>query len=229
MKTLPQITGPAGFDGDDVALAAEIYHVMKSYEFVFTLVFMKDLLHSVEPVTKALQGRSIGYKDSMPLIRAVYKVIEEMGSQENFEKFYSQAADLLQRSQAQGDDVDPTPFPSRPIRHRRRSSLLQDFVVEETLGQRRDPKIILKSTYHETIDIVLSEMVNRFVKDDAILTAIDTADEMDWEKLQPLTELGIIIPTKLELQIANTLMKYVKKNNRTREMNWETNVSKVRY
>lgn len=29
MKTLPQITGPAGFDGDDIAIAAGISHFIE--------------------------------------------------------------------------------------------------------------------------------------------------------------------------------------------------------
>lgn len=58
MNTLPQITGAAGFDGDDVALAAGLYNVMAALEFVFALIFMKDLLQTIEPVTKALQGRT---------------------------------------------------------------------------------------------------------------------------------------------------------------------------
>lgn len=98
MKTLPQITGDAGFDGDDVALAAGLSHVMLSLEFVFVLVFMNDFLQVIEPVTKILQGREIGYKNSMPLIRAVHTTIKNMRTKENFEKNYSQATDLLPKS-----------------------------------------------------------------------------------------------------------------------------------
>lgn len=49
MNTLPNITGANGFDGDDMALAAGLYSYWYS----------KDLLQTIEPVTKALQGQEI--------------------------------------------------------------------------------------------------------------------------------------------------------------------------
>lgn len=209
METLHKITGPAGFDGDDIALAAGIFHVMASYEFLFTLIFMKDLLQTIEPVTKALQGRAIGYKDSMPLIRAVYTTIEQMRTQESFDKYYSQATDLLQTSQS----LDLVHVRSRTTRNRRRSTMLKGCVVSETLGERSEEAIILKSTFFETIDIVLIEMVNRFIKEDAILAAIDTADDMDLQKLRPLTELHIELPTELELKIAKEYINGIREKN----------------
>lgn len=209
MKTLPQITGAAGFDGDDVALAAGISHIMASLEFVFVLVFTKDLLQMIEPVTKALQGREIGYKDSMPLIRAVYTTIEKMRTPENFEKYYGEAM-KLQRGE---NLTQPSIASDRPIRDRRQSTMLNDSVVEETLGQRSESSIVLKSSFYETIDIILIEMTNRFVKNDAILSAIDTAEEMDLEKLRPLTELGIALPTQIELDIAKKYLDPIRKKN----------------
>lgn len=192
MNTLLQITGAKAFDGDDVAIAAGLYHVMRSLEFVFILVFIKDLLLTIEPITKSLQGRAIGYKNSILLIRAVYATIQKMRSEENFKKYHSQATSLLEKLQ-------PTESANRPIRKRHQSTKLKDSVVEGTLGQRYESIVDLKSGFYETIDIVLLEMTNRFEKNDAILTAIDTADEMDFEKL---AELGIEIPNSIELAIA---------------------------
>lgn len=208
MNTLPQISGK-GFDGDDVAIAAGLSHVMTSSEFVFTLVFIKDLLQTIEPVTKAMQGRAIGYKDSMPLIRAVHTTIEKMRSQENFEKYYTQSTNLLNKS-------NPTVSPhtsNRPIRNKRQSTMLKDSVVDNTLGERNESNLELKSAFYETIDIVLIEMTNRFVKNDAILTAIDTADEMNLEKLRPLSDLGIQLPSEIELKIAKEYIDGIRAKN----------------
>ncbi|XP_055310882.1 uncharacterized protein LOC129573805 [Sitodiplosis mosellana] len=130
MNTLPQITGAAGFDGDDVALAAGLYNVMAPLEFVFVLIFMKDLLQTIEPVTKQLQGREIGYKDSMVLIRVVYTTIEKMRTEDNFGKYNSQATNLLRKLGL----TESALAASRPIRNRRQSTMLKDSVVEETLG-----------------------------------------------------------------------------------------------
>lgn len=209
MKTLPQITSAAGFDGDDVALAAGILHVMASLEFVFVLVFIKDVLQMIEPVTKALQGREIGYKDSMPLIRAVYTTVKHLRTEENFKKYYLQATSMLPTS----NSTEPTLDSSRPNRNRRRSTVLRDFVVEETLGERSEIAVTSKSGFYEIIDILLIEMTNRFEKEDAILNAIDTADEMNLEKLQPLKELGIELPTQIELDIGKEYMDSIRKKN----------------
>lgn len=209
MNTLPNITGANGFNGDDMALAAGLYHVMASMDFVFVVVFIKDLLQTIEPVTKALQGQAIGYKDSMSLIRAVYVTIEKMRSQESFEKYHSQATKLL-------ENLEPTELAqasNRPSRNRHQSTMLKDTVVEETLGQRSEPTANLKSVFYETIDYVLTEMTNRFEKNDVILTAIDRADEMDLEKLQPLTELGIELPDEIELNIAKNYMDEIRARN----------------
>lgn len=98
--------------------------------------------------------------------------------------------------------------------------MLKGSVVEVTLGERSETAVVLKSAFYETIDIILAEMVNRFIKEDAILTAIETADDMDLNKLQPLTELCIELPTELELKIAK---EYI---NRIREKNEELNQKK---
>lgn len=45
-------------------------------------------------------------------------------------------------------------------------------------------------------------MTNRFVKNDAILIAIDTAEDMVITKLQPLTEPGIEMTNEIVLRIA---------------------------
>lgn len=119
-----------------------------------------------------------------------------MRTPENFEKYHCQAKDMLKKLPS--TDY----FSDRPVRNRRQSTMLQDSVIEETLGERSESIVILKSAFYETIDIVLTEMANRFEKNDAILTAIDTADEMNSAKLQPLTELGIELPNEIELIIA---------------------------
>lgn len=138
--------------------------------------------------------RAIGYKDSMPLIRAVYATIEKMRSEANFDKYLCQTTDMLENVQSH--------VPVHPVRSRRQSTMLKDSVVEETLEERSESIISLKSAFYETIDITMIEMTNRFEKNDALLTAIDTADEMDLAKLQPLTDLGIELPNQIELNIA---------------------------
>lgn len=124
-----------------------------------------------------------------------------MRTEESFKKYYSQLEKI------KPTEAEAANLPNRPIRNRRQSTMLKDSVVGETLGQRTEPMIILQSAFFETIDIISTEMTNRFEKNDAILTAIDTADEMNLAKLQPLAELGIELPREIELSIAKEYTK----------------------
>lgn len=147
--------------------------------------------------------------------------ISKFRTQENIDKYHSQSTDLLKNpkstesasTSSSTSTPTPTPTSNRPVRNRRQSTMLKDSVVEETLGDRDELTVRLKSTFYETIDIVLVEMTNRFVKDDAILTAIDTAEEMDLVKLQPLTELGIELPSEIELKIAKEYIGEIRAKN----------------
>lgn len=80
--------------------------------------------------------------------------IEKMRTPENFEKYYSQANDLLQ-SMGLTEMVHAR---SRLIRNRRRSTMLNGSVVGKTLGEQSEEAITLKSTFFETVDIILIEM-----------------------------------------------------------------------
>lgn len=51
------------------------------------------------------------------------------------------------------------------------------------------------------------------LEDDTILTAIDTAEEMNLEKMLPLTELGIEMPTQIELDIAKVYLDDIRERN----------------
>lgn len=73
--------------------AAGMQRIMKSHEFLFTLVFIKDLLETIEPVTKMLQTRAIGYKTALPLIRSVNEQIEKMRTQQNFDMYFAETTD----------------------------------------------------------------------------------------------------------------------------------------
>lgn len=56
-------------------------------------------------------------------------------------------------------------------------------------------------------------MRNRFEKGDVILNAIVTAEEMNLEKLQPLKDLGIELPTQIELNIGKEYMDKIRQKN----------------
>ena len=78
---------------------------------------MKDLLETIKPVTKALQGRAIGYKDSVALI-VVLTTIERMRTKYSFGKYYAEATNLLQKLKP----TESALVSSRPIRSRHQST-----------------------------------------------------------------------------------------------------------
>lgn len=111
------MTGPAGFDGDDIVEAAGIFKIMFSYEFVFILRFIKDILESIEPINASLQSKTIGYVNAMRLIKAVAKTIKDMRSDVCFKIFYTEAEQLLKSAGL----INTLHGQARPIRNRRRN------------------------------------------------------------------------------------------------------------
>lgn len=91
-----------------------------------------------------------------------------------------------------GNSTESVIAQNRSIRHRRQSTMLNNSAVEQTLAERSELTGKLKSAFYETIDIVTIEMTNPFEKNDAIVTAIDTAEK----------SLSIKLPNEIELQIA---------------------------
>ncbi|KAJ6644666.1 Zinc finger MYM-type protein 1 [Pseudolycoriella hygida] len=84
------------------------------------------------------------------------------------------------------------------LRNDKRSTLLDDFTVEETIGER--------SGEEEIIDVTIAELEARFSENNSILLALSNADSMDISELKPLETVGIELPSQCELNVAK---KYV--------------------
>lgn len=187
-------------DGEDVAVCIGLLAVITRKKFAFILIVINEILSVLEPADTIFQKRGIGYKRAMPVIEAVKSSIMEYRTEEQLKKFDELADDLLKIS---------TPTSSRPTRQNRaRSSRLKDFVVTETLGERTEEPLELKSIYFQIIDVIVTELNARFSENDEILVALSEADNMDITDLQPLQKLGIQLPSEAELKVAK---KYVDK------------------
>lgn len=114
--------------------------------------------------------------------------------------------------------LSETPAESRPLRKKMRSSTLAEFIVTGKFGERNDdvnPE--LRSAFNAVIDIFESEIKIRFSDNSEILLAISQAQELCYEKLAPLKQLGIVLPNKEEVSVAKVYLERRKRDHEERE------------
>lgn len=212
VSTLTKIIGEKSkdFEPVDVALAKGILKSIKKISFIFMLHSMNGLLGALEPANKILQTRDVGFRHAMPVIQAVFENVQRLRSDESFKNFSNETEKILTRLNppppANQDQIQNEPSTSRV---RQRSTRLADSIVTGTLGERpiMNDYGALKSPYLEVIGYVLNEMERRFHNNNDILTAISELNNIcsdDFEKtaLAPLTEIGLILPSDSELDVA---------------------------
>lgn len=142
------------------------------------------MLGKIEPVNKILQRREVGYRQAMPVIKAVRENVKAMRTDDSFAKLFKTTEDKLSSIQH---------VPSRPQRIRRRALHLNDSVVESTLGQRvEESETEFKRISLEIIDKVILELDERFERNNSILNAAECATDLlefdfdfDYNNLQP--------------------------------------------
>lgn len=80
-------------------------------------------------------------------------------------------------------------------RKRQSTNSLNAFLVTETPPNTQEEtegcSLQYRSLYFEAIDLTLHQLEERFLGNDNILMAINSIDEFDLMKLQPLKKLGI--------------------------------------
>ncbi|KAJ6649143.1 Zinc finger MYM-type protein 1, partial [Pseudolycoriella hygida] len=147
-------------DGEDIAICTGILAVITRKTFVFILVCINEILSFLAPADVIFQKREIGYKRAMPV-------------------------DLLEKTAPESSAS------SRPVRQNgKRSTLLDDFTVEETIGERSGEETEMKSIYFEIIDVTIAELEARFSENNTNLLALSNADNMDISELKPLETVG---------------------------------------
>lgn len=194
-------------DGDDIATCIGILNVISNKKFVFLLVFMNELLTSLAPADTILQKREMSYRRATPVIESVKSTITDFRNPEIFNQFMDKTKSLM----------DEAPITHQPVRRiQRRSTRLEDIVVEGTIGERSDPDVEIDSFYQKIIDVTLEEFDHRFSESNEILQAISSSVEMEIDDLKPLENLGIKLPVENELKTAK---KYLAK----KKEDWDKN------
>ena len=168
---------------------------MKEPEFIFMLAFLNTFLNTISPVDKILQSRDVGFREAIPVLESAMHEIQKLRSLSSFEELWDECQEKFD-------------LQARPPREKWRPKALESSIITETIGERNaDFKIEIQSTYFRVIDEFSSEMKRRFSDNTDILIAISDAKDLCYDKLKPLQKIGIKLPTKEELKVAQTYIK----------------------
>lgn len=176
-----------GLDGDDIATATGIHACITKPQFIYTMLFMKDILEIIKPADKILQSREIGYADAVPVIKAVLNALESLRKDEEFEKFDRAAKDLIARTS--NADAQPRRVATRSFS----TEIREDHI---------------RAAYFEILDTIVSEIKSRFEENDSILMTLCSARKLELSSFMPLADLKRIdLPSERELQIAKSCLE----------------------
>lgn len=195
-------------DGDDIALCIGIHAVVTTNKFVFNLVYMDEFLAALAPADTVFQSHDIGYNRAIKVLDAVKSTIAAYRTDyfpDKCDEMLAIAHHLI-GPQATGTDAPC------PTRDRRRSTLLREFVVEESIGERSDEFDEIRSCFHEVIDVTLAEFKNRFTENNEVLSALSKSSNMELDELKPLEKLGVALPSVHEIQTAKNYIENKKRN-----------------
>lgn len=172
------------------------------------MFFMADFLALITPADQMLQSRETDYREAIPVLQSTMKSIVKLRADERFVIYMEKTDDLLKKvNEAISSSFPQSQYQPRPIRDGRRSSALRDFAVMDTIGERAlNANGHIKACYFEVIDVTVAEFNDRFMKHSDLLIALSSIDEMSSATLEPLKELGIVIPNDAELMLAKENM-----------------------
>lgn len=181
-----------GLSTEDIAKATGILACISKTQFIYIMLYMKDLLEIIRPADKILQSREIGYVDALPVIQSVLKKVENLQSDEEYNILEEKAVQFISEAEVQ---VQP--------RKNRPRSCSAGVAVEHQEGEGEGQNNSIRVAYFKVLDIIISEIKRRFQENSDILLALSAARKMELALLGPLAVLSRIeIPSERELQIA---------------------------
>lgn len=183
----------ADVTGEQKVMAFGILKTISGKTFRFMLIFMNSLLGMIKPIDKMLQARSASLHDAMKLIASVSRSIRNLRDDEHYLEIDSKANGLTNNVQT----VD------RPQRTTKGSSrMFSEYILTGTTGESAPTEVTIKSAFYDTIDNICQELHIRFENNDDIYMAVNSAWEMDLEKLKPLEKLRLEMPSESEMSVA---------------------------
>ena len=115
----------------------------------------------------------------MPVTGAV-----KLNITETFDEFLHKAEELM-----------PAKSNQRSLRtDRKKSTRLNDFSVEESIGERSSQSVEIKSCFFKIIDIALTEFNNLITENNEFLLAISNSPDMEMNDLKLLEKNRLATP-----------------------------------
>ena len=210
-ETIAKVAQSDEFDGDTVATAIGLQTIVRRPTFVYTAIAMQKILGMLRPADKCLQSRETDLQLANILLETVQDSIKAMRNEIGHDDIWNTVTSMV--------TVDEEVV-VEPVRHQRRriaSSRLADSIVMMTTGSNDDDRAVdtksrLKILLFEVIDTVNSEIQRRFAENKwlnkALRGIVFQSDVfLSIETLQPLSKLGVTIPTPEELIVAKSYLK----------------------
>ena len=191
IKVLSAIPENKKFDGEDIATSKGIKSVMLSMEFRFCLVLCKKVLGILDPADSILQGTKCSFKDGVKVIKSVTFNISSLRNETEYASLIRQAEQLI-------PETEKFNQVSKTGKRKRTCKNLKDFIITEKIPSSSSTNSVsenenspgFKIEFYETIDMILSELNERFLENEEILIAISSVDEFEETKIECLRKLG---------------------------------------
>ncbi|KAI2658679.1 Zinc finger MYM-type protein 1 [Labeo rohita] len=172
--------------GADIKLeAVGLHKAITEPAFKFLSCVMYKVLGLTDPPNRMLQAEQTNLMTAVQLIRSASSCIESLRSDAEFAKLWAESI-------KSSDDAVPT----APKRQRQASKSLQDYIVNESVGQRESNiEQECKRLFFNIIDSILGEMSVRFSeRNSQYMSALDALDPgsknfLDAGKVKPLLDL----------------------------------------
>lgn len=178
--------------------ARGLYHQIKSFSFLVTLITFDQILECTKQLSDSLQSNSMDLSRASELVDATKSLLTRYRSDDHWKVVYDQTTNL--------HDII-VEFTSR---RRKRSALLNDSVIYETTGSRETPSAIEELKTKPLLD---HELNDRFQKQNtSILKGISaltptTSDFLCLADLEPFTEQYGVTITENQLKVEVNLVK----------------------
>jgi len=177
--------GTMGASADVKIEAVGLHKAITERSFKFLTGVMHKVLELMDPANRMLQAEETDLVTAVALIQSASSCIDDLQSDAEFMKLWADSG-------AAGDGAGA---PAPPKRQRKATRTLQDYVVSESLGQRKvGIQQECKQLFFGIVDSILSEMAARFSeRNGKYMAALDALDPssvnfLEAKKVKPLLD-----------------------------------------
>ena len=144
-----------------------MYHQVRSFTFLVSLVTFDRILTCTKQLSDQLQSSSLNLSSASHLVVATKSLLSEYRSDDYWKKVYDYASTI-----ANSHDIPIQSGRDQGSRRRKRPRHLEESVILETVGSREPQSTsdeICYQFYFPVLDMFISEMNNRFANRNLII------------------------------------------------------------